>query len=191
MLQIPGNAAAAHARFGRVITEQHHQFAVFNIRRAVAVVAAVGVRHRAGNLRGTVSAVVAEESAIAVHQAGNQRGVRRRTRNIPADNPRGVVDINRFVAVLFHCAFQAFGDGVQRFIPGDAFELPFTAKTYALHRVVQAFRVIDTATNRASTQASAYLMIAIHVMPGVIGFNPGDFIIANVQTQGAATSAVH
>ena len=117
---------AAYTRFRRIIAEHHHQFSVFNVGGAVAIIAAVGVRHRAGNLRGTVGAIVAQEAAVTVHQARHQRGVRGRAGDIAADNAGGVVNVHRFVAVFFHYIFQAAGQGIQRFIPGDAlkFTLP-------------------------------------------------------------------
>ena len=67
LLQIPGNAAAAHPGLRRIVAEHHHQLAVFNIRGAVAVVTAVGVGHGAGNLRSTVGTVLVKRAAVAVH----------------------------------------------------------------------------------------------------------------------------
>ncbi|MNT10064.1 hypothetical protein D3C72_1448780 [compost metagenome] len=76
LLQIIGNAAAAHPRFRRVVTEHHHQLAVFDVRRAVAFVAAIGIGHGAGDLRCAVGAILAEVTAIAVHQPSDQRRIR-------------------------------------------------------------------------------------------------------------------
>ena len=73
LLQIPGNAAAAHPGFRRVIAEHHHQLAVFNIRSTVAVVAAAGIGHRAGNLCGAVGTVLVKRAAVAVHQPRYRR----------------------------------------------------------------------------------------------------------------------
>src|SRR5471030_2381661 len=72
LLKVIGYPAAAHAGFRRVITKQDDQLSVFNIRGAVAVVAAVGIRHGAADLGGAISSVMAEESAVAVHQTRNQ-----------------------------------------------------------------------------------------------------------------------
>jgi hypothetical protein len=62
-------------------------------------------------------------------------------------------------------------------------KLAFAAFADALHRVVQAIRVIDAPANGTAAQAGAYLMVAIIIVAGVIRFDPGDFIIAHVQTQ--------
>ena len=52
LFEVIGYPAAAHAGFARIITEQHHQLTVFDIRRAVAVrPAAVGVVESRSNLR--------------------------------------------------------------------------------------------------------------------------------------------
>ena len=190
LLKIVSNPAAAHARFRRVIAEHHHQFGIFDIRGAVAVVAAVGIRHRAGDLRRAVGAVVAQKTAVAVHQARHQRSVRGGAGDIAADNPGGVINIHRFVAVLADHVFQAGGDDVQRFVPADALELAFTPLTHAFHRVVQTVRVVDAAANRAPAQAGSDLVIAVDILTGVIRFDPVHFVIADVQTQRTAATAV-
>ena len=133
---------------------------------------------------------MAQEAAVAVHQARHQRSVRGGAGDIAADNPGRVVDIHRFVAVVGHHVFQAGGDRVERFIPRDALELAFAAFAHALHRVVQTVRVIDAATNRTSSQAGAHLVIAIHILAGVIRFDPVHFVVADVQTQRTAAAAV-
>ena len=86
LFQIPGNAAAAHAGFRRVVAEHHHQLTVFNIRGAVAVVTAVGVGHGAGDLRGAVGTVLVKRAAVAVHQPRHRRSGRRGASDVPADN---------------------------------------------------------------------------------------------------------
>ena len=73
LFQEVGHPAAAHAGFPGVVAKQHHQLAVFDIRRAIAIgPAAVGVVQSRGNLRGGVVAIMVEIAAAAVHQAGNQ-----------------------------------------------------------------------------------------------------------------------
>ncbi|MNS56007.1 hypothetical protein D3C72_888560 [compost metagenome] len=74
LLEVIGHPTAAHTRFTRIVAEQNHQFAVFDIGRAVAVgPAAVGVIQPFGDLRRGVITVVIEITAAAVHQTGNQR----------------------------------------------------------------------------------------------------------------------
>ena len=191
LLKIIGNPAPAHARFRRVVAEHHHQFGVFDIRGAVTVIAAVGVRHCAGDLRRAVGAVVAQETAVAVHQARHQRRVRGGAGDIAADNPGGAVDVHRFIAISGDHVFQAGGDGVERFIPADTLELAFTAFAHALHRVVQTVRVVDATANRTSAQAGANLVIAVDILAGVIRFDPVHLIVADVQTQCAAAATVN
>ena len=146
-LQIPGDTAAAHAGVRRVVAEHHHQFAVFDIRGAVTLVAAVGVGHGAGNLGGTVGAVLIQRPAIAVHQTGDRRGRRRGTGHIAADNSRRIVNVNRLVAVVFDDSLQIAGNSLQRLFPADARKLAFAAFADAFHRVIQAIRVVDSPAN--------------------------------------------
>ncbi|EPF17638.1 hypothetical protein HMPREF0201_01995 [Cedecea davisae DSM 4568] len=133
---------------------------------------------------------MAQEAAVAIHQPGNQRGVRRGAGYVAADHAGRVVDIDRFVTVLFNGFLQAAADEVKRLIPTDALELPFAALAHSLHRVIQAFRVVDATANGAPAQAGANLMIAIVIQPGIIGFDPVDLFIADVQAQRAAAAAV-
>ena len=78
LFQVVGHPAAAHPGFPRVIAKQHHQLAVFDIRRAIAIgPAAVGVVQSRGDLSGGVVTVMVEVTAAAVHQTGNQGFPRR------------------------------------------------------------------------------------------------------------------
>ena len=73
LLQVIGYPTAAHPGFPGVVAKQHHQLAVFDIRRAIAIgPAAVGVVQASGDLRCRVVAIMVEIAAAAVHQAGNQ-----------------------------------------------------------------------------------------------------------------------
>ena len=90
---------------------------------------------------------MAEEAAVAVHQARDQRGIRGGAGDVAAYNSGGVVNVDRFVAVFFDHAFQARGDGVQRFFPGDTLKLAFSAFAHAFHRIVQTVWVINATAN--------------------------------------------
>lgn len=115
---------AAHASFCRVVAKQHHKFTVFDIRGAVTVIAAVGVRHGAGNLRGTVSPVLTQKTAVAVHQASNRGGHRGRAGDVSADNPGSIVNVHSLVTVPINGIFQALRNSIERLIPGIRSNLP-------------------------------------------------------------------
>jgi hypothetical protein len=51
--------------------------------------------------------------------------------------------------------------------------------------------MIDTATNGASAQAGANLMIAVNVIAGIVRFDPVDLVVTHVQAQRAAAAAVY
>ncbi len=131
-------------------------------------------------------------AATAVHQACNQCFSRRpRARHGPAEGAGAVVQVDRFIAVIFNKAFHIVGDDVEGFIPADAFELALAAQANALHRVLQAIRVIDAAAHRATAQAGANLVQSfIVVVTGIIGLNIFDHAVDNVHTQRASAAAV-
>ncbi|CAH0278681.1 hypothetical protein SRABI106_03228 [Rahnella aquatilis] len=133
-------------------------------------------------MRGTVSAVRTEKTAIAVHQAGNQRSVRRRTGDVAAYNAGRVIDIYRFIAVFRDNTLQVIGNFIERLFPANAFKLTFTALADALHRIIQALRMIHAAADRTPAQAGAHLMITVNILPGIVCFDPVHLIITYMQT---------
>ncbi len=84
-----------------------------------------------------------EIAAAAVHQARYQRFTRRPgTGHGAAKRPGAVVEVDRFVAVLFDQALHVGRDNIVGFVPANALELPFPTLTDALHWVFQTIRVI-------------------------------------------------
>jgi len=79
---------------------------------------------------------MAEKTTVTVHQTRYQRGIRRRTGNVTANNTGTVINVDRFVAVFSHDVAQAVGEQIQRLIPADAFELAFAAFADALHGII-------------------------------------------------------
>ncbi|CZX64096.1 Uncharacterised protein [Enterobacter hormaechei] len=145
LLKIIGYPTAAHTRFARVVAEQHHQLAVFYIRRAVTVCpAAIGVVQARGNLCGRVVAIMVEIAAAAVHQARYQRFTRRPgAGHGAAQRPGAIVQVDGFVAVFFDQALHVGRDNIVGFVPANALELPFPTLTDTLHRIFQTIRVIN------------------------------------------------
>ncbi|MNC53636.1 hypothetical protein D3C75_1030670 [compost metagenome] len=95
-------------------------------------------------MRSGVIAVVVKVTPAAIHQTGNERFSRRPGACHGAAKGAGaVVQIDRFVTVIFNQTLHIAGDGLKGFIPADARELAFTAFAYALHRVFQAVRVVN------------------------------------------------
>ena len=194
LLKVICYAAAAHAGFAGVIAKQHHQLAVFDIRRAVAVgPAAIGVVEAGCDLRAGVIAVVVKIAAAAVHQPGKQRFPRRPGAGHGAAKRTGaVVEINRLVTVFADDTLHAPGDGIQRLIPADAHKFAFAAFADALHRVFQAVRVVDAPPHGAPAQAGAHLVQPVVVIAArVIRFDIADFAIHHMHTQRAAAAAVN
>ncbi|MNE43375.1 hypothetical protein D3C80_1375450 [compost metagenome] len=176
LLQEVGDATAAHAGFRRIVAEQHHQLAVGDIIRAVALLCAVQIGHGGGDLRGAVTAIAAEEAAAGVHQAIRHVGVG----DIAAVDPGTVQHVHRFITVLRQGVFQLAADGIQCLFPTDAFEFTFATFADAFHRVIQTFRMIHAPTHGAAAQTGAHLMVAINIVARVVGFNPVNFVIAYV-----------
>lgn len=98
--------------------------------------------------------------------------------DIAADNPGGVVNINRFVAILFDDAFEIVGDRIQR-LQLMRTNLP-AAFADALHGIVKAVGMINVAADGSAAQAGAHLVIAINIRAGIVGFDPDDFIVTHV-----------
>ena len=193
LFKVVCHPAAAHPRFAGVIAEQHHQLAVFNIRWTIAVgPAAVGIIEALGNLRRRVIAIVVQITAAAVHQTGNQRfSWRPGTSQRAAERTGAVVQIDGFVAVFFNQPLHIAGDSIERLFPADLLEFPFPAFANALHRVLQAIRVIDAAAHRTPAQAGADLVqTVIVIVTGIIGFDVFNRAIHHVHAQRAAAAAV-
>ena len=95
----------------------------------------------------------------AVHQTGDQSFSRRPGAGHGAAEGAGaVVQIDRFVTVILNQTLHRTGDGIKGLFPADGFEFAFAAFTHALHRLLQAIRIVDAAAHRAATQAGANLM---------------------------------
>ncbi len=80
LFRIVSHPTATHSRFTWVITKQHYQFTVFDIRRAVITIlppAAISIVQTFRNYRRRVVTVMVKITAAAVHQARDQ-GISRR-----------------------------------------------------------------------------------------------------------------
>ncbi|CNV12436.1 Uncharacterised protein [Salmonella enterica subsp. enterica serovar Bovismorbificans] len=57
------------------------------------------------------------------------------------------MDINGFIAVGLYGLFQAGANGVQCFLPANAFKFAFAAAANAFHGIVKAIRMVNTPTD--------------------------------------------
>ena len=164
LFKIVSHPTATHSRFARVITKQHYQFTVFDIRRAVTICpAAVGIVQTFRNLRGRVVTVMVQITAAAVHQARDQ-GISRRPRagHGAAQRTGAIVQIDGFVAVLFDQALHIGRDDVVGFFPANA--LPFVRTWRTIFRVAQTVFAVDVIQQTGPFRAqrtTAYRMIRV------------------------------
>src|SRR5690606_20861017 len=83
-------------------------------------------------------------AAEHVQEAGQRAGPLIRHVDAAADLARGIMVVERLVAVLLLDAGHLAGDGVQRLVPRDALELALTALADALHRVLETLGGVHT-----------------------------------------------
>ena len=130
---------------------------------------------------GRVVAVHGQVATQAVHQALGGASRRR-------IHAGGVVDVDRVVAVGLDRVLELVRDRVDGLVPADALELARSARSRALHRVLQTIGVVDPLAHRTSAQAGAGLEV---IVSRIVGEHVGDFAILYMPLEDAPSSAVH
>lgn len=85
-------------------------------------------------------------------------------------------------------AYSSEGD-IERFVPGDALELPFAAFSHALHRVLEALQWIEALTHRAPVHVRHFEGHATRIGTSVFGLDTDDAAVLAEYAQRTARLA--